>query len=152
MRAFSSGLERPGRELLTTLLKSPSVVVVGAAASALRSSPEPPEDAEAQALASLQTHGSAKARQAAAWALGHAPARSSTETLLALALDADDSVRQEARAVLMRYEPSTLHREALGKVVPRAVTALTEGERELRLAALELLGLIESALREGEGA
>ena len=51
--------------------------------------------------------------------------------------------------MLLRYEPSTLHRGALGKFVARAVTALTEGETELRLAALELLGLIEAALLEG---
>ena len=51
--------------------------------------------------------------------------------------------------MLLRYDPSALNRGALTKFVPRAVTALTEGETELRLAALELLGLIESALREG---
>jgi len=61
--AVSNGLERPGRELLTSLLKSPSVVVVGAAASALRSSPEPPEDEAIRELASLQNHGSASGRQ-----------------------------------------------------------------------------------------
>ena len=147
-KAASGGLGQPECEQLTLLLKRPSVDVVGAAATALRSSAEPLDDACVRALASLQAHGSAQARQAAAWALARAPTRASTETLLALTLDPDEKVRRGALDVLSGCDPSTLHRGALGKFVPRAVAVLAEGDTALRLAALQLLGLIDSVLRE----